>query len=220
MRVKETAGWTAAAELDRDFAAGIRREAIVPPPTMPRDRAPGERVLAEFSRARRAAPRYERFHGRDVEYVPGGLSVVAGSPELVGAFVVGAAAMRMRGRRKARAMSAAQWHEYDLATVVVTTHRLWCQSEGDWKNFNYDQVTRLGLDASAPPPALTLKFRAANQLRLSGEWAAWIAVAVAYGVHGLGACTLPTLAPLRAANASAVKGAAGAAVNAHGRGRR
>ncbi|SFQ29915.1 hypothetical protein [Amycolatopsis rubida] len=217
MRVKGTGGWTAAAGLDRDLAAGIEREAIVPPPTMPPHRAPGERVLAEFSRARRVALRYERFHGRDVEYLPGGPSFVFGSPELVGAVVAGTAAMRMRGRRKARTMSAAQWHEYDLATVVVTTHRLWCQSDGDWKNFNYDQIALVELDASAPAPALTLGFYAANSLRLSGEWAAWIAVAVAYGAYGRNACTLPALAPLRSANPSAATPAAATAVNARGR---
>ncbi|OLZ51655.1 hypothetical protein BS329_15425 [Amycolatopsis coloradensis] len=218
MRTKHTDGWAEAVELEHDLALGVEPEAITPPPTLPTGRDDGERVLAEFSRARQVHLRYERFESRDVLHVPDGPSFVVGSPGFVATAIVGTALRRARQRGKARAMAAPQWHEHNLDVTVVTTHRLWCHVDGIWANFNFDEIS--GVELTASIPALTLAFRSTTPLRISGKWAPWIAVASAYGAFGHQARQLPALAPLRSASRTATAATTDAAVHVRDRGRR
>ncbi|WP_158886144.1 hypothetical protein [Amycolatopsis anabasis] len=197
---KNGVAWRDAVDLERKFSVGTQREPIPPPPALQNRRERGEYTVAEFSRLRGEYLRYERFESRAVQVTPGGPAFAAGSPEFVGGFLIGTAMRRIHRRRKARAMAAPQWYEYRIDSVVVTTHRLWCLTGGDGPNFNYDLITNLTLLPRIP--ALTLSFLPGHgpvrDLRISGEWAPWIAVAVAYYTYGTDqARQLPTLAPLR-----------------------
>ncbi len=74
-------------------------------------------------------------------------------------YMMAAMVGRARQQRRARRMAEAQWRPTQLLRVVVTTHRLWCevttQSGRQWRNFNFDTITRLDANGDA----LTLHFQ-------------------------------------------------------------
>jgi hypothetical protein len=119
-------------------------------------------------------------------------------------------ARNAHARRQAKAMAAPQWRVSDLAGVVVTTQRLWCDlAIGKRLNFNYEEITGFQLDRWS----LMLRFRSATPLRVTGAWAPWIAVAVAYHAFGRDqARRLSGMAALRGPGSTAVRAAGTAAV--------
>lgn len=168
----------AAVDLAHGLDLGRGRQPITPPPSMP-SLARDEYAFAEFSRAAGAVLRYERFRGADIAYsTPGGFAL--GDANFVAVFALMSALQRSHSRRKAASLAAPQWREHSLSTVVVTTQRLWCLAGGEWTNFDYDTI--IGFDLR--DRALQLEFPAAHPLRLTGDWAPWIAVAVAYSAFG------------------------------------
>lgn len=141
---------------------------------------------------------YARYRPADLEVIEGGPSVVIGSAPFVAGFAIGTLAQcAVRGRRARRA-AVPQWRYDPVTSVVVTTHRLWCLVDGQtWVPFDYSTVTALDLTADG----VVLTFQQAFPLRLSGAWAAWIAVAVAHYTFGRDtAARMPCLAALASAD--------------------
>lgn len=152
-------------------------------------RAPGEYAVGVFPNLA-----YARYRPADLVVVGGGPAVVIGSVPFVAGFAMGTLAQRAVRGRRARRAALPQWR-YDAVTwVVVTTHRLWCLVDGQtWVWFDYSSVTALDLTNEG----LVLTFQQAYPLRLSGDWAAWIAVAVAHYTFGRDtAARMPCLAAL------------------------
>lgn len=189
--------WWAARELERDLARGLEPADGAAPPTLPDERDSGERVLQSFPRYGGRCPRYERLVGSVVVPDQRPIQAVFGSPGFVAGAVLGATVTGIRTRRKARELSSPQWLERRVSDVVVTTHRLYCLDDTiGWLHFTYNVITGFGLDARTF--RFVLDFHNAPSLRLTGAWAPWIAVAVAY--YALGAeqaRSLPDLDPLR-----------------------
>jgi hypothetical protein len=91
-----------------------------------------------------------------------------GSPQFVAGALLGNAVARRRARRRAERESAPQWRPDPLASVVITTRRLWCEiattTGSRWLGFDYDATTQLTLQNWD----LTLRFLQSEPLRLSG----------------------------------------------------
>jgi hypothetical protein len=178
------------------FLLGGGRMAAVEAPALRLE--PGEYPVAVLSARTGNGLNFERCLGASVTYsAPGGFAV--GSPQFVAGFAVGTVLQRTYARHKAYKFSMPQWRPFPLCCTVVTTRRLWCEvTEGagaNWLNFDYDAVASLDLNDHA----LAIGFHPDTQaapLRLTGAWAPWCAVVVAY--HRFGPAAANVLPRLRA----------------------
>lgn len=155
----------------------------------------GEQAIGIFDRREGRYLEYLRFTAAQVSYaVPGVVAV--GPPGFVVGALLGNAGARRRARRRAERESAPQWRPEPLASVVVTTRRLWCElatrTGSRWLNFDYDTITRLTLTGWE----LTLEFLQSAPLRLSGMWAPWCAAVVAHSRYGP-SVVIPAFGPAR-----------------------
>src|SRR5262249_35580426 len=159
----------------RDTAAVLHanlcaRRPLVPvtPPVAGLLPAAGEWALGVFARRDGVCLDYARYCAADVVTYSTGPAVVFGSPPFLAGYALGTVVQRARLNRKARRLAAPQWRYYGPPTcTVVTNHRLWCQVEGQWVNFDHDTITGYELSGST----LTVSFAAASPLRISGPWA-------------------------------------------------
>ena len=175
--------WFAACEVHSRLASGGRLGGVPVkyPGLVPEA---GEEAVGIFDSREGNVMGYARFTGAQVSYfVPGVMAM--GSPAFVAGAMLGNAATRRRARKWAERESAPQWWPEPMASVVVTTCRLWCElatsSGSQWLNFDYPTITSLELTNWD----LTLKFLRSAPLRLSGMWAPWCAAVIAHYRYGL-----------------------------------
>jgi hypothetical protein len=85
---------------------------------------------------------YARYYAVDVVTYSTGPGVVVGSPHFLAGYALGTLVQRARLDRKAHQLAQPQWRYYGPHdTTVVTNHRLWCQVEDHWVNFDHDTIT-------------------------------------------------------------------------------
>jgi hypothetical protein len=182
-----------AAVLHSDLCA-LRPLVPVTPPVAGLLPAPDEWAWGVFARRDGVHLDYARYCADDVVTYSTGPAVVFGSPHFLAGYALGTVVQRARLQRKARRLAAPQWRYYGPPTcTVVTNHRLWCQIDGQWVNFDHDTITGYDLTNTT----LTTSFVQASPLRISGPWAPWIAVAVAHLRYGpTVAARIPALAAL------------------------
>ncbi len=170
------AAWQQAVQLERELASSCQLGSICAPLEIPL--STGEAAIGNFS-----GLTYERYLTADVRYIPP-RDFVFGPPHFVAGYLFGSTIRDIRGRRKARKLSAPQWRCFPSHRTVVTTHRIWCELMDDygprWLQFDFAAIATAHLDEWT----LVLNFHTAAPLRLTGAWAPWIAVAVAYFRYG------------------------------------
>lgn len=154
--------------------------AVVPPaPGLLREE--GEQAVGVFGPAVGLPVGYARFSGADVIVGGGGPNMLFGTPHFLAGYAVGSIVKRGRARKRARRLAQPQWRVRPTTGTVVTTRRLWCETEREWKWFNYDTIVDLQLDGDA----LVIRFvNDVPSVRLTGAWAPWIAVAIAHLAFG------------------------------------
>lgn len=137
---------------------------------------------------------YSRLYGGSGQYTTGSTFAV-GNPS----FVLGALAtqaMVNRSRRAAAARDAAvQWREHQPVSVLVTNHRILCDTAvRGWLSFWFGGVTELYPDLQSW--TLTLGFGEGDPLRLEGPATPGLSLWASYFILGRRWSADPRLQPL------------------------
>lgn len=126
-----------------------------------------------------AAATYSRLYGGDGRYSKSDLLVLGRPAVMVGAFAV-SAALNHRRKLAARREAEVRWRDQQQVHVIVTTHRLLCNTDLGWGSYWYGSASEFYPDLDAW--ALTLGFDKCAPLRLAGPAAPalclWTATAV------------------------------------------
>ncbi|MGC4895539.1 hypothetical protein [Micromonospora sp. DT31] len=158
------------------------------------DAVPAQGFLTDESVHLDARLHYARHYGSAVTYTQTS-TVAFGSTAFVTGALVANAIGNSSARSRAERMARPQWREHQLARVVLTPTRTWCQTGGRWLSFHHSGVLEYHLDQHG----VVLVFGDTEPLRLTGP-TAWVH-AVLFAYFRFGASALPTTAfllPIRA----------------------
>lgn len=177
------ASWTSACELYEHLAGGGELGPMPPGPIRLEQNEVGHGfgVLG-----------YSRYYGTTVRYNQSS-SFWFGSAGFVAAGMAAEAIGNASARRRAEAMSRAQWRDHAQVRTMLTNRRLLCDYQTRWLSFWHNGIVEFACDLRQW--SFVLRYEVGEPLMLHGPAAPWFAIAVAWLAYGPQGLLMPAFAP-------------------------
>lgn len=164
-------GWAAACRLRRDLLNNGRMPCQDPGSVR---LMPGELLHADVFL------QHDFWYGMDVSYRHSVFAV--GGPVLFTAGLVASAIGNGMKRRQAERMAASQWRPYGVNPTLLTDRRVLTFSSNRWFSWPHSDIMEMQPELSEN--SLIMLCQGLDPLRLSGAWAPWFCVVLAYRLYG------------------------------------